>query len=104
MQRAAGAHSFQIALQLLDARRDAPPVRFEFCFAGTARADSAAQPRQRDALAGEPRQHVFQLRQFHLQTPFSGARAAREYIENQLRAVDDLDADRRFPDCAAAWA
>ena len=54
------------------------------------------------SLAGEARQHIFQLRQFHLQTPFGGARAARENIENQLRAVDDFDAEWRFRDCAAA--
>ena len=64
-------------------------------------------PPSRDSecpLAGKARQHVFQLRQFHLQTPFGGARAAGEYIEDQLRAVDDFDADRRSRDCAAGWA
>ena len=42
-------------------------------------------------LACKPRQHVFQLRQLHLKTPFGGARAAREYIEDELGAVDDFD-------------
>ena len=69
---------------------------FELRLARTARADSAAQPGERTALAGETRQHIFQLRKLHLQTPFGRARAAGEYVENQLGAVDHLDVDSAF--------
>ncbi len=41
MQRAARPHRVQIVLNFLDALGDAPPVRFQFGFAGAARADSA---------------------------------------------------------------
>jgi hypothetical protein len=91
MQRAACAHAFQIALELLDAHGDAPPVRFELCFARTARTDAAAQPRERMSLAGKAREHIFQLRQFHLQAAFRSARPVRKYVEDQLRPVDDFD-------------
>src|SRR5580692_11165657 len=41
-------------------------------------------------LAGEPRKHVFQLRQLHLQTSLGGAGAMREYVEYQLASIDDF--------------
>jgi hypothetical protein len=91
MQSSAGAHSLQIVFQLFDARGYAAAVGFEFCFAGAARADSAAETRQRMTLAGKTREPVFQLREFDLQTPFGRACAMGEYVENQLGAVDDLD-------------
>ena len=46
------------------------------------------------ALTGEARQHVFQLRELDLKSPFGRASAASEDVEDQLRPVDDLDADR----------
>jgi hypothetical protein len=91
VQRAAGSNSFQIVLQLFDARGDAAPVRLQFRFARAARAYAAPQPGQRSSLAGKTGEHVFQLRQFHLETPLGGTRAAREYVEDQLGAIDDLD-------------
>jgi len=48
------------------------------------------------ALARQSREYVFQLRQFHLQTPFGRAGATGEYIEDQLGAVDDLDVNGGF--------
>jgi hypothetical protein len=48
------------------------------------------------ALTGEARQHVFQLGEFDLKAPFGRAGAVGEDVEDQLRAVDDLDADRFF--------
>ena len=77
----------------MNARADAPAVGFELGFAGASRADAAAQPRQRRAGADEPRQQVFQLRELHLQLAFARPRAAREDVEDELRAIDDLAAD-----------
>ena len=46
------------------------------------------------ARADEPRQQVLQLRQLHLQLAFARSRAPGEDVENQLRPIDDLAADR----------
>ena len=80
----------------VDARADAPAVGFELRFAGASRADAAAEPRQRVAGADQPRQQVFQLRELHLQLAFARPRAPREDVEDELRAIDDLAADRLF--------
>ena len=77
MQRAAGAHALQILFDFLDAPVDAPPIGLQLRLAGTARADAAAQPGHLHAPAGQPRQQVIQLRQFHLQAAFPRAGAAR---------------------------
>ena len=47
-------------------------------------------------LARQPRQHVFKLRQFYLQTTFRGSCTAGKDIQNQLRAVNHANASRRF--------
>jgi hypothetical protein len=39
--------------------------------------------------AHEPRRHVLQLRELDLQLAFMGARALREDVEDQSRAIDD---------------
>ena len=96
MQGAAGAHAFQVVLDLLDAAGDAAAVGFQLGFAGTAGADAAAQPRHLHAVAGEARQQVVQLRQFHLQAAFAGAGARGEDIEDELGAVDDLGIEGLF--------
>ena len=46
------------------------------------------------ARADEPRQQVLQLRELDLQLAFARPGAAREDVEDQLRAVDDLAAER----------
>ena len=81
------AHRVQLNLQPVNAPVDLPPIRFEFGFARSACADTAAQLRHRLALAAQPRQHVLQLRQLHLQLPFAGACMAGEDVQNQLRSV-----------------
>jgi hypothetical protein len=48
-------------------------------------------PRRESAGPAPPaRQQVLQLRELHLQLAFPRARAAREDVEDQLRAIDDL--------------
>ena len=87
--RADAAHIFQLLLDMPYASRNLPTVRFQLRFARASRADAAAQLRHLNAASGEPRQHVMQLRQFHLQLAFAGSRVPRKNIEDQLRAVDD---------------
>ena len=81
---------------LLDANADPASIGFELRFAGAARADAAAEARQRRASADQPRQQVFELRELDLPLAFARARTPREDVENELRAVDDLPLDARF--------
>ena len=75
---------------------DATPVGFELCFARAARANSAAQARKRLRRSGQARQPVLQLRQLDLKLPLTRPRAAREDVENQLRAIDHTPAEDLF--------
>jgi hypothetical protein len=54
--------------------------------------DAAAEAGQFHAVAGEPRQHVLQLREFNLRLPLPRPRPPGEDIENQLRPVDHTEA------------
>ena len=75
-------HRIDGALNFSHAVANPPLVGFEFLFARPARPDSAAEPRKLDALAREPRQHVIQLRQLHLQLAFTACgHAAQKYPE-----------------------
>ena len=54
-------------------------------------------PPSRDSAAPAPTSRgsrIFQLRQLDLQLAFARPRAPREDVENELRAIDDLAADR----------
>ena len=82
------AHGFEIELELIDAALNAAAIGFELGFAGSAGADAAAQLRHGFAAAGEARQHVFELRQLHLQLALAGAGVAGEDVEDQLRAIE----------------
>ena len=73
-----------------------PAIGFELGFARAAGADAAAQLRHLDAAPAQPRQHVFQLRQLHLQLAFAGPRMAGENIEDELGAVDHAHVDKLF--------
>src|SRR5262249_61347349 len=42
------------------------------------------------AAAGQPRQQVFQLRQFDLNAPLGSLRALSEDVQDQLRAVENF--------------
>ena len=87
------AHIFDLLLDVPDAAVDFSPVGFQLRFARSAGADAAAQLRHFHAASRQPRQHVFQLRQFHLQLAFTSARVPRKNIENQLRPIDDAGVD-----------
>ena len=79
-----------LALQRVDAGADAPAVRLELGLARAARADAAAEARERGARSGEPRQQVLELRQLDLPLSFPRTCTAREDVEDQLRAIEDL--------------
>src|ERR1700676_1264431 len=74
----------------------APAVGLEFLFAGASRADTAAQTREFFASAGQPGKQIIQLREFHLKLAFTGARMARENVEDQLRAINHAAAHAFF--------
>src|SRR6185436_16136747 len=78
--RPALAHVIDLALQRVDAGADAPAIGLELRFAGAPGADAAAETRQRGAGSGEPRQQIFELRQFDLAFAFASAGAAREDV------------------------
>ena len=61
-----------------DAPRYLSPVGFELGFTGTAGANAAAQLRHLNAVSGQARHHVLQLRQLHLQLAFPRARMPRK--------------------------
>ncbi len=88
------ADVLQLVAELLDPAVDPSAIGFKLRFARSPGADSAAQPRHLDAASGQPRQQIIQLRQFHLQLTFSGAGAPREYVQDQLRSVQDLAIQR----------
>jgi len=73
--------------------RSASAIRLELRLTGPARADAAAEPRERRAGAGQARQQIFELRELHLPLALARARAAGEDVENQLRAIDHLALD-----------
>ena len=84
-------HVAQLLLQVGKAFLHPAPVDFQLGLAGAAPADTAGQPRQRGALAGEVRHEVFQLRQFDLQLAFAAVGVLGKDVENQHGAVDDLE-------------
>ena len=94
--RASPAHVLDVLRDGVNACADPTAIGLELRFTGTSRADAATQTRQRVAGADEPRQEILQLCEFDLQLAFARARAAREDVENQLGAVDDLPVDRLF--------
>ena len=88
--RAPPPHVVDLLLQRVDAGADPPAIGFELGFARAAGADAAAQPRQLEPGADQPRQQILQLRELDLQLAFARPRAAREDVEDELRAIDDL--------------
>ncbi len=80
---------FQPLLQLFDALLQQAAVGFQLGFAGAAQADGAtALTLQMRPATHQPRGHVAQLRQFHLQLAFVAARTLREDVQDQPGAVD----------------
>lgn len=84
----AAADGFEILFEGLDAPGDLAPVGFELRFTGSAGSDAASQPGHRGTAPGKAGKQVIELRQLHLQLPFSSSGPASEDIENQLGPVD----------------
>jgi hypothetical protein len=96
MQRTSAPYALQFVLDLFDALRDAAAVGFQLCLTRTARSNAAAQPRHLFAVAGQPRQQIAQLRQFHLHAALAGPGARSENVQDELSTVDDASTDRLF--------
>ena len=75
-------HVVQLAFEMLDAQPDLAPIHLEFRLAGSARADAAAEARQRVARSDEVRRAMAQLRQLDLQLALTRARVLREDVED----------------------
>ena len=81
---------FQFLFEAGDAVPDPSSVDFEFRFAGSPKADTAADPGQGRIFSDQPRQDILELRQFDLELPVPAVRMLGEDVEDQLSAVDDL--------------
>ncbi len=71
-----------------------PAVGLELRFAGSAEADAAFLPLEVGPAADETRQLMLDLRELDLQLAFGAARAEREDVEDQARAIDDAAFER----------
>ncbi len=80
---------FQSLLQLFDPLLQQAAVGFQLGFTRPAQADgTAALALQVGPAADQPRGHVAQLRQFHLQLAFVAVRTLGEDVQDQAGAVD----------------
>ena len=86
----------KLGLERFHAAADMAAVGLDFRLAGTSGADTASQTGHLNALAGQTRQHVFELRQLDLQFALFGTRAERKNIQNQGGAVNDADVGEVF--------
>ena len=97
--RTALPHLLDVVTEGLHPRANPAAIRFELRFAGSLRADATTLLRQRRTGADQARQQVLQLRQLHLQLTFPCPGATREDVENDLGAIEHLDAEH-FADLA----
>ena len=80
--------------QRLDAFAEQAAVGFELRFAGTAIADAAAAlALEVGPAAHQARGDVFELRELHFELAFVAARALREDVEDQPRAIEHAALD-----------
>ena len=86
--RAHTAYFFHLLLDVANAAEDFSAIGLKLGFTGSACADAAAELRHFYAASGKAGQHVFKLCQLHLQLTFTAASVAREYVQDELRAVD----------------
>ena len=83
----------QLPAQVLDLVFDQPAVFLQLGFARPAQADAFLLPRKVRPHPLQPRHRVFQLGQFDRQPGLGGLGAAGEDVEDQLRAIEHLQAD-----------
>ncbi len=97
------ANVFQFAFELQQFTLDLSPVGFQLSFSRSAGPDAAAELRHGRATAGQPGQHVLQLREFYLQLTFAAARVAGKDVENELGAIDHPYRQRVFQVPELGW-
>lgn len=85
---ALAADLLQALLDLADAHAQQASVGFQLGLTRTAQADTAFLPFEVGPAAYQPRAHVLQLRQFHLQLAFVGTCALGEDVEDQPGPVE----------------
>src|SRR5262249_42751187 len=78
-------------LEALDALARAPARQLELRLARAAPADAAGEARHHRVLLDEARQRVLELRQLDLKLAVAALRALGEDVEDEHRAVDDLE-------------
>ena len=76
---------------MADALLRAAAADLELRLAGAAPADAAGEARERVVLLAEARQGVLELRELDLELAVRALGALREDVEDELRAVDDLE-------------
>jgi len=85
-------HALDLRLQTLDASPDQTAVSLKLGLAGASGADSAAKALEVGPSPGQTGQQVLLLGKLDLHTPFMGASAAGEYVQDEGGPVDDFDA------------
>ena len=88
---------------MANAAVDFAAIGFQLGFAGTAGADAAAELRHLHAASRQSRQQVLQLRQFHLELAFTGARVAGKDVEDELGAIDDAQVELALQVALLRW-
>src|SRR6266496_4086751 len=87
--------SVDFPLESVDAIAHAPSISFQFRFTWAASADAACQARKcRVVPDNQTGQKVLQLCQFYLDFSFTRLCSLREYIEDQLRAINHFEIGR----------
>jgi hypothetical protein len=86
----------EIDLELIDPALNFAAVCLKLRLARPSRSDAAAQLRHGFAASGKARQHVFELRQLHLQLAFARSCVARKDIKDQLGAIEHTALKRTF--------
>src|SRR4051794_36144172 len=90
LRRTNFAHRLQLALEARDPFLHTATINFQLRFTRAARADSTSLPRKVRPHSGQTREQILQLRELDLQAPFATARALREDVEDELRAIEHL--------------
>lgn len=96
----------QSITQHLDAMLHETTVGFELRFTGTthADADTATRLLQVRPHPRQPRQHVFELREFDLQACFVRSRTRCENVENEFRAIHHARVHRKLDVATLCWS
>src|SRR6185312_10584813 len=91
-QVALARQSFDLLFQTPDAVANPPAADLDHGLARSAPADAAGQAREAGVLVCQPRQRVLELRELDLELAVAAAGALGEDVEDELCAVDRLEA------------